>query len=220
MKKAMIFDLDGTLLDTIEDIADSLNVILVRRGLVPLPVETVKTYVGNGLAMLLQRSLADPVQSSKKVSKEEQQAMLQELIDYYSGHCLIKTKPYPHILETLKELKKQGVKTAIVTNKNIRAAKELKDLVFAEQITVVVGEDEAHGIRKKPAPDMVQMAADQLGVALQEAYYVGDSEVDVQTAQNAGMEGLFVLWGFRSRQQLLEAGAKILIEKPEDLLLQ
>ncbi len=218
MKKAMIFDLDGTLLNTIEDIADSLNVILERNGLATLSVETVKSYVGNGLKVLLERSLNDPRQDKTVASGQDIDVLLQALIDYYSAHCLIKTKPYSGIPEVLQQLKTMGIKTAIVTNKNIKAARELKELLFADVITVVVGEDEAHGIRKKPAPDMVRMAAEQLGITFEEAYYVGDSEVDVETARNAGMDGLFVLWGFRTREQLLNAGAKTLLAKPEELI--
>ena len=214
----MIFDLDGTLLDTIEDIADSLNVILESNGLATLSVETVKSYVGNGLRVLLERSLKDPRQDKAVASGQDIDILLQALIDYYSAHCLIKTKPYSGIPEVLQQLKTMGIKTAIVTNKNIKAATELKELLFADVITVVVGEDEAHGICKKPVPDMVKMAAEQLGITLEEAYYVGDSEVDVETAENAGMDGLFVLWGFRTREQLLKAGAKILLEKPEELI--
>ncbi len=218
MIEAVLFDLDGTLLNTIEDIADSLNVILHRNGYEQLPLDKVRAYVGNGFINLLRRSVRDESQKKDVPGEEEISEMFKELVEYYSEHCLIKTKPYAGIMEMLAELKKRGVKTAIVTNKNIKAARELGKLVFKDYISVVVGEDDLHGIRKKPEPDMVQSAAKQLGAALQDCIYVGDSEVDVQTAENSKMPGVCVLWGFRTRDQLLDAGAKKLIEKPMELL--
>lgn len=218
MKKAVIFDLDGTLLDSIRDLAGAINEILKRHGYETLPVETVKSYVGNGLSMLLKRALMDERQQpAVPVTEETFREYLQELIIYYHDHCMDQTAPYPGIMEMLKTLKEAGIRTAIVTNKNTLAATELWQQLFKETVSLVVGEDEAHGIRKKPEPDMVMEALQRLNVTPEEAVYVGDSEVDVQTARNAGMEGIFVLWGFRTKEELEEAGAETVIKEPREL---
>lgn len=235
MKKAVIFDLDGTLLDSIRDLAGAVNEILRRHGYETLPVETVKSYVGNGLSMLLKRALRDErqkkmVKSESSQKPEEQTGLpvtsevfseyLQELITYYHDHCMDVTLPYPGIMEMLKSLNDAGIKTAIVTNKNTLAATELWQQLFRDTVTLVVGEDEAHGIRKKPEPDMVMEALKRLDVSPEEAVYVGDSEVDVETARNASMDGVFVLWGFRTREELVKAGAGTMVETPEELLTE
>ena len=218
MKKAVIFDLDGTLLDSIRDLAGAINEILKRHGYETLPVETVKSYVGNGLSMLLKRALMDERQQpAVPVTEETFREYLQELITYYHDHCMDQTAPYPGIMEMLKTLKEAGIRTAIVTNKNTLAATELWQQLFKETVTLVVGEDEAHGIRKKPEPDMVMEALQRLNVTPEEAVYVGDSEVDVQTAKNANMDGIFALWGFRTKEELEEAGAETVIKEPREL---
>ncbi|MBE5900535.1 MAG: HAD-IIIA family hydrolase [Lachnospiraceae bacterium] len=217
MKKAVIFDLDGTLLDSIRDLAGAINEILKRHGYETLPVETVKSYVGNGLSMLLKRALADRRQQGENVKEEVFRDYLQELILYYHDHCMDLTVPYPGIMEMLKELKNMGIQTAIVTNKNTLAATELWQQLFKDTVSLVVGEDEAHGIRKKPEPDMVMEALQRLNVTPEEAVYVGDSEVDVQTAKNANMDGIFVLWGFRTKEELEGAGAETVIKEPREL---
>ncbi|SFQ42909.1 phosphoglycolate phosphatase [Lachnospiraceae bacterium XBB1006] len=217
MKQAVIFDLDGTLLDSIADLAAAINEILKRHGYETLPLETVNSYVGNGLSMLLKRALKDERQRKAPVEGDEFQAYLKELITYYRAHCMDQTVPYKGIETMLLALKEKGIKTAIVTNKNTLAATELWEHFFKDVITVVVGEDEAHGIKKKPAPDMVLEALRKLEVSASDACYVGDSEVDVETARNCKMEGAFVLWGFRSKEELKKAGANVLVETPEEL---
>ena len=217
MKKAAIFDLDGTLLDSLQDLAAAINEILKRHGYETLPIEVVSRYVGNGLSMLLKRALADERQSKAPACGEEFAAILEELITFYHAHCMDRTAPYEGIEEMLGVLKEAGMKTAIVTNKNTLAAQTLWQQLFRETVTLVVGEDEAHGIRKKPEPDMVLTALEKLEISPEDACYIGDSEVDVETARNAAMDGIFVLWGFRAGEELRKAGGKRLVNTPEEL---
>ena len=210
--KAFIFDLDGTLLNTIEDITDSVNYILTKYAYEPLPVETVNQYVGNGLRRLLIRCVPE---GEDNVDFEQ---MYKEFVPYYAEHSLIKTRPYEGILPLLEELKKRGIEMAIVTNKNVTAAKRLNEQLFQQYIPVIIGEDEAHGVHKKPNPDMVFAAMKELHVTQEDAVYIGDSEVDVATALNVGLPCVSVAWGFRTRQQQMEAGATVFAKKPGDLL--
>lgn len=211
MKKidTILFDLDGTLLDTLEDLADSVNYVMERFGYPEMALEDVRNYVGNGVERLMELSLpkgrANPQFDSCVLMFKER----------YKEHMQDKTKPYEDILALLQQL--QGkYNMAVVSNKFDKAVKGLVNDYFFPYITVALGE--ASGIRKKPAPDMVFKALEELGAHIEGAVYVGDSEVDVKTALNAGLKCVGVTWGFRDVKTLKDTGAHYIIDKPLELL--
>ncbi len=211
-KSVAVFDLDGTLLDTLDDITDSLNVIRGKYGIALITRPEVNGMVGNGLKVLFIKSLKDG-ENTPNFDK-----MFNEFVAYYKEHSMIKTGIYEGMPEVLKELKRRGVKTAIVTNKNIEAAGAMRDELFSDTIDCIYGEDEAHGVNKKPAPDTVFKALEELNASKEDAVYIGDSEVDIKTAANAGLPCLAVSWGFRTKEEQEAAGGEYFIEKPSDLL--
>ena len=202
---AILFDLDGTLLDTMDDLADAANAVLARFGYPVRSVDEVRSFVGNGAERLIRRSLPDWVPDS---AVPEALAFFHE---YYAAHSQIKTGPYAGIMEALEKIRKE-FPVAIVSNKPDRAVKILCDQYFPGIFAL----GERSGCPRKPAPDMVRQAMAAIGA--ESCVYVGDSEVDVQTAKNAGVPCLSVLWGFRSRKDLLEASAEHVCERPADLL--
>lgn len=209
--QALIFDLDGTLLDTLDDLADSVNVVLRMHGYPTKTREEVCSYVGNGIANLVERILPGGRADARY------DRALADFKQYYGTHCEIKTAPYAGIAELLSQLQQAGVKMAIVSNKADFAVKKLAKTWFPDTISVAIGENEAAGIRKKPAPDTVDLALRELGMTREQAAYVGDSEVDVITARNCDMPCLSVTWGFRTREVLSESGAEILLDTPQAL---
>ena len=209
--QALIFDLDGTLLDTLDDLADGVNAVLAANGYPTKTRDEVCRAVGDGLKKLIERVLPDGGNDPAF------DRILAEFKAYYSAHCEDKTAPYAGIMELLGKLQSAGVKMAIVSNKADPAVKKLSQVWFANVIDVAIGENEAAGIRKKPAPDTIDLALRQLGVSRENAAYVGDSEVDVQTASNSGMPCLTVTWGFRDRDYLIERGATQLFDTPDAL---
>lgn len=212
MIDTVIFDLDGTLLNTLEDLTDSVNYALRLSGFPERTLEEVKSFVGNGVAKLIERAIPD----GKENSLYEE--TLHIFKDYYAIHCNDKTKPYDGILELLDELLAKGYKLAIVSNKFDSAVKELSRIYFGERIQTAIGESEK--IRKKPAPDTVYQALAELSVTADRAVYVGDSDVDLATAHSVPMPCISVTWGFRTPEQLLEAGAEKphMIKMPNQLL--
>lgn len=208
----VIFDLDGTLMDTLEDLAAAVNEILRRHGYPVRSIGEVRRIVGNGLRQTL--TLCLPEGTAEAVVEE----LLPEFADYYQSHCQIRTKPYDGIEETLAELCRRGYKLAIVSNKRDAAVKTLRDDRFREYVPVAIGENESAGIRKKPAPDTVYQALKELGGSRERAIYVGDSEVDKKTADNAGLPCISVDWGFRDREELEKLSPDYLISRPEELL--
>ena len=210
MDKVVIFDLDGTLLNTLEDLRDSVNTALERYGLPTRTLEEVRCFVGNGLRNLMLQAVMDG----------ESNPVFEELFvffkEYYKTHCNIKTVPYDGILELMEELKKRNIKMAIVSNKVDAGVKELNEKHFAEFIEVAIGERE--GISRKPAPDSVNEVIKILGAEKAQVLYVGDSDVDILTARNAGVRCISVTWGFRDEQFLINHGAEVLIAKPLELL--
>lgn len=208
--KIIIFDLDGTLLNTLEDLKDSVNATLSTYGFPERSLEEVRKFVGNGVARLME--LAVPKQLEKEKAKE----VLDFFKGYYAKNCNHKTRPYDGILTLLEYLKNQGYQLAIVSNKFDTAVKELNQLYFSNFIQVAIGQRE--GVRKKPFPDTVMIALEELGGSAEEAIYIGDSEVDVETAKNAGLRLLSVDWGFRTRDELVYSGAQNIVEKPEDII--
>ncbi len=210
MKRTFIFDLDGTLLDTLQDLAASTNYALRQYGMPEHSVNEVRQFVGNGVRKLMERAVPD----GANIQFEE---VFSAFRQHYMEHSLDTTKPYDGIAEVLAELQKRGHKMAVVSNKMMAATQDLVAHFFPE-IDVAIGENEAEGIRKKPAPDAVLEALKRLGVEKENAVYVGDSDVDLQTARNSGLPCISVLWGFRDREFLLAHGATCFVERPEELL--
>lgn len=204
-----IFDLDGTLLDTLQDLAASVNYALRQHHMPEHSIDDVRRFVGNGVRRLMERAVpegaANPAFEAAFVTFRE----------YYMEHSLDTTRPYDGILELIHELKQRGCRMAVVSNKMMAATQELVRHFFPD-IEVAIGEHEAAGIRKKPAPDTVFAAMQQLGEG--SAVYVGDSDVDLATARNSGLPCISVLWGFRDREFLLEHGATTFVEQPREIL--
>ena len=207
-----IFDLDGTLLNTLADLAAAVNYALRQHGMPEHTIDDVRRFVGNGVRKLMERAIPD---GEKNPDFEATFATFRE---YYMHHSLDTTRPYPGIIETLEALKAKGCRLAVVSNKMMAATKELCQHFFADTIEVAIGENEAAGIRKKPAPDTVFEALRQLGEEKDSAVYVGDSDVDLETASNSGLPCISVLWGFRDRDFLIQHGAKTFISAPSELL--
>ena len=210
MTKAIVFDLDGTLLDTLTDLAASTNYALRSCGMPEHSIDDVRRFVGNGVRMLMTRAVPDGESNPRF---DEAFSVFRQ---HYMQHCLDTTCPYPGIMEALARLKEKGMMLAIVSNKMQAATEELRLHFFSQYIDVAIGESAA--IRKKPAPDTVNEALRQLGISHEEAIYVGDSDVDIDTARAAMMPCASVLWGFRDRQFLLSHGATRLLSSPEELL--
>ena len=212
MYSIYIFDLDGTLLDTLGDLAAATNYALRQHGMPEHSIDDVRRFVGNGVRKLMERAIPDGAHNP------DFEATFATFRQYYMQHSLDTTQPYEGISETLAALKAKGCRLAVVSNKMMAATQELCQHFFPDTIEVAIGENEAAGIRKKPAPDTVYAALDVLGVGKGNAVYVGDSDVDIQTAANAGLPCISVLWGFRDKAFLTENGAKTFISTPSELL--
>ena len=207
--KLAIFDLDGTLLETLEDLHDSTNHALVSQGLPPRTLDEVRRFVGNGIHKLIERAVPEGS------SSETVEQVFEEFKTWYAVHCNDKTSAYDGIKEMLLALGKAGVRTAVVSNKADFGVQTLCKTYFSGLLDVAVGQRE--GIRLKPAPDSVNEVLRLLEIRREDAVYIGDSDVDIDTARNAGMDCISVTWGFRRREFLLEQGAVILADKPENL---
>lgn len=205
-----VFDLDGTLLYTLDDLASSVNHAMREFGFPEHSIEDVRKMVGNGIKKLIERAIP----SGK--DNPQYDKVYSVFIEYYLKHSLDTTRPYDGIIEMLGSLKKQGKKMAVVSNKYYKATEELCRHFFNDYISVAIGESE--NIRKKPAPDSVLEAIRRLGADKEDCVYVGDSEVDVETARNSGLPCISVLWGFREKDFLVEHGAETFIERPDEIL--
>lgn len=206
----VIFDMDGTLLNTLDDIGDSLNDIMDQYGFPKRTMNEIRYFVGNGVIRLLELALPDGKNNPRFDD------CVHDYKAHYHSNMLHKTGPYAGIMELLHALHQKKCRLAIVSNKYDQAVKDLNELFFKDYVRVAVGESEA--VRKKPAPDSVIEALKELGASAEKALYVGDSEVDIQTAKNAGLKSIGVTWGFRERHELEEAGADFIIDKPSELL--
>lgn len=211
MKKIVIFDLDGTLLNTLDDLADSTNYALAKFGYPTRTIEEVRQFVGNGVAKLIERAIPD---GKKNPNFEKCLAIFKE---NYAQNMYNKTAPYVGILEMLSNLKSKGLKIAVVSNKFDLAVKELCKKYFDGYIDFAAGENEAQEIKKKPAPDTVFTVLKEFELNPEDAVYVGDSDVDIMTAKNSKMPCISVTWGFRDEKFLLENGATILINTPSEI---
>ena len=207
----VIFDLDGTLLDTLTDLYESVNIALTAHGYPVRTIEEVRTFVGNGVPRLV--ALSVPAGTDEAHT----QACLATFKEIYQKTCQQHTAPYEGVLPLLKRLRDAGVDLAIVSNKLDAAVKILNQTYFQGLISVAIGEQEDKGIQKKPCPDMVLAAMTALGADPSRTVYVGDSEVDILTAKNARLPCLSVTWGFRTVDELTAAGATQLVHTVEEL---
>jgi phosphoglycolate phosphatase len=211
--KNYICDLDGTLLNTIDDLREAVNFAL-RENRLPLRTHAeVLSFVGNGIRLLIERAMPSDGDKHPKFD-----AVFDSFRAYYAIHCEDKTAPYDGILEMLRALKEDGCKIAVVSNKVDSAVQKLMPVYFGDLIDVAVGENEAAGIRKKPAPDAVFYAMERLGATKEDSVFIGDSEVDYQTAVNAGLPCISVLWGFRTREFLEGYGASDFVTDPDEIV--
>lgn len=198
--KAVIWDLDGTLLNTLDDLAASTNAALRAHGLPERTTDEVRAFVGNGIHKLIERAVPELGAQHPKF-----RAVLDSFVAHYADHSKDHTRPYDGIMDALNVLAGKGVKHAIVSNKVDFAVKELSREYFGDRMCSAVGDDPSRS--KKPAPDSVWEAMRQMGVTQEETVYIGDSDVDVITARNAGIPCIAVTWGFRSEESLVAAGA-------------
>ena len=209
---AYIFDLDGTLLDTLADLAASTNYALHAHGMPERTIDEVRRFVGNGVRRLMEQAVPEGTEA------ERFEAVLATFRQHYLEHSLDVTQPYPGIMEMLGRLKAAGKATAVVSNKFDAATKALCRHFFGDLVDVAIGESER--IRRKPAPDTVVEAMRLLGVGRHQAVYVGDSDVDIATAAHSQIPCVSVLWGFRDRDFLIRHGATRFIESPGEILCE
>lgn len=207
--KLAIFDMDGTILNTIDDLAASLNFVLEKSGFPARTMDEVISFIGNGLRKLIERGVPEGT-DSETVDK-----VLADFKEYYAVHCADKTAPYDGIIELLENLRRNGCLTAVVSNKADDAVQELCRKYFDGLFDYAVGE--RSGILRKPAPDSVNEVLEKLNVKRENAVYIGDSDVDIKTAENAGMDSIIVEWGFRERDFLLKKGAKTIVSAAKEI---
>lgn len=207
---AVLFDMDGTILDTLEDMHSSVNAALRAFGMPEISADETRAYVGNGAARLI--ALSVPAGTDAETTEK----VLNWYRPYYNDHSCILTKPYAGIPELLAALRDRGMKLAVVSNKPDETVGLLAELFFKGLFNSAVGE--SAGIRRKPAPDTVNAAVAAMGLPKDRCVYVGDSEVDVLTAKNAGLACIAVAWGFRSEAELVAAGAETIVHTPEELM--
>lgn len=207
--KTILFDMDGTVLDTLEDLKDAVNYVLRAYGEPEHDIEAIRRFVGNGMKMLMTRAIPGGQQNPtfEKQFKEYQ--------EYYPPHSRIKTKPYDGIVEFMEECKRQGVKVGIVSNKQQPAVTELAEYYFPGLIQAAIGDGE--GRRVKPAKDAPMEALKRLDADAETTLYVGDSDVDGETAQNAGLDCVLVTWGFRGKDVLEKYEHVAIIDSPKEL---
>lgn len=208
--KAVLFDMDGTVLDTLEDMHSAVNATMRNFFMPECTLDQVRRYVGNGALRLIEQAV--PTDTSPEMVK----TVLDWYKDYYDKNCLIKTGPYQGIMELMAKLNEGGLKLAVVSNKPDSTVKELAERFFSGLLLCAIGQQDA--IARKPAPDMLYLTLEEMGVGLKDSVYVGDSEVDVLTAKNAGMDCISVAWGFRPVEELTAAGAECIVHSTEELL--
>lgn len=208
--KLAVFDMDGTILNTLEDLADSTNYALKVNGLPERTIDEVRRFVGNGIRLLIERAV--PTDTDKELTDK----VFDTFKEYYKTNCAVKTRPYDGIKDVLLELRKAGCLTAVVSNKADFAVQDLCKDYFDNLFDFAIGERE--GIKKKPAPDSVFEVLSKLNVEKDNAVYIGDSDVDFATSVNAGMDVIMVGWGFRDEEFLREKGAKRIIKQPSEIL--
>ena len=205
-----VFDMDGTILDTLDDLTNTLNLSLEEAGLPLRTKDEVRSFVGNGVGKLIERALPEDTPET------EREKFFEVFARNYKLHCADLTRPYDGVPELIAALRARGVKAAVVSNKVDFAVRQLAEDYFPGLFDIAVGERE--GVKRKPAPDSVLAVMDALGVRREETVYIGDSDVDVETAKNAGVDLIGVEWGFRPREVLLAHGAKVTVKRTDELL--
>ncbi len=208
--KTIIFDLDGTLLYSLEDLKDSVNFVMKKHGFREYTIDEVREAIGNGVRLLMERILP------KDIDKNLFDECLSEFKQNYSKNMYNKTKPYDGVLDMLKTLRKDGYKIAVLSNKFDSAVKELSSKYFGELVDLAVGQKE--GVKEKPSPLGIQEIAKELDTDVETCIMVGDSEVDIQTANNAGIDCISVTWGYKNIDFLYDNGATKLVYAPKDIL--
>lgn len=208
--KAVVFDLDGTLLDTLEDLADSVNFSLKSFGYQERTIEEVRSFVGNGVRNLMIRALP------QKIDDATFEKVFATFRSHYMEHCQDKTHPYNGIMPLLTSLNEKGIKCAIVSNKLQPAVEKLRQQFFGEYIQTAIGESK--DVKRKPAPDAILLALQQLNCSKEEIIYIGDSEVDIVTSRAAETRCIAVTWGFRNKSLLEEHHPDFIAETPDDIL--
>lgn len=209
MKKAIVFDLDGTLLNTLDDLADSTNFALLKNELPKRNADEIRMFVGNGIYKLIERAVPSGT------SKELTDICYNDFFEHYKTNMENKTAPYSGVDDMLEALYNVGYKMAIVTNKADFAAQKLCGSMFGKYIKTIVGSVDSRP--DKPAPDGVYEALSQMGVNKADAVFIGDSQVDIETAKNAGIDAIGVLWGFRTLDDLIKAGVQKTAKNTEEL---
>lgn len=208
--QAVLFDMDGTVLDTLGDLTNAVNHILREYGMPERSPREAASFLGNGAAHLIKMAVAPGTPD------ELREEMLAAYVPWYDSHCAILTAPYPGIVPLMGALKTAGVKQAVISNKQDSAVRRLAEEHFPGLLETAIGESET--VRRKPNPDAVLAALSEMGVEKRDAVYVGDTEVDLQTARNAGLDCAAVGWGFRTEEELREAGAARVFHSAEELL--
>lgn len=228
-KTLAVFDLDGTILDTLPDLAAAVNHALSAHGLPSRPVDTIRSFISNGVRTLIARSMyvsqqtVDTATDIRKViddytiaDEELYNSVHAEFVRYYTSHSACLTHRYEGIPTVLERLKAAGMRLAVVTNKRDDVARTVITHYYPNIFEIVIGDREGHP--RKPAPDSVLEVLARLNIPAREAVYIGDSNVDIETAANAGVDCIAVTWGYRSSDYLLEAGAKYIVTSPTDLI--
>ncbi|MBQ8913488.1 MAG: HAD family hydrolase [Lachnospiraceae bacterium] len=205
----VIFDLDGTLLDTLDDLSDSVNYALSKMNYPLRKKGEIRLFLGNGIKNLMKLSVPDGIPD------EDFDKTFNYFKEYYNVHNQDKTKPYDGVITLMHDLKNKGIKMAIVSNKVQSAVDQLREKFFSDVIDIAIGD--SPDIKRKPEPDSCFKALKLLNSSIEESVYVGDSEVDMATANNAGLDLITCLWGFRDRDFLIEKGAKVFAETPADI---
>ena len=206
---AILYDMDGTVLDTLGDLCDSVNYSLAQFSFPAITMREAAQYLGKGARRLI--TLACP----EGTDEETVEKVLAFYLPWYNEHCRIKTAPYDGILEMMHKFRALGVKQAVISNKPDPAVQSLAEDFFSGLLELAVGESK--DVRRKPAPDGVLNAAKKMNMPLDRCVYIGDTEVDIETAKNAGMDCISVTWGFRSAQQLIDSGASVMVNNAEEL---
>lgn len=206
--KAVLFDMDGTILDTLDDLTDAVNHTLNKFGYPQITRQQCAQNLGNGARHLIKESMP--------ANADNLDEMLDYYLPYYNSHCLVKTYPFDGILPLMKKLADEGVKMAVISNKPDSAAKELSDVFFRNIVDFTIGESK--NVKRKPNPDAVLQAIKEFGIDKSECVYVGDTEVDVETAKNAGIDCIAVGWGFRTEDELKKSGADVIVHNCDELL--
>ena len=207
--QAVLYDMDGTVLDTLEDLYRAANAAMREFGLPAVPRERVRSILGNGASYLIHACV--PAGTEEELTRR----VLNWYVPYYQAHCRITTQPYPGIIPLMERLKARGIRQALISNKGDGAVQELAREFFPGLLETAVGESAT--VRRKPDPDAVLAAAARMDTPLERCVYIGDTEVDLLTARNAGMDCIAVAWGFRSERQLRDDGAVKIVHTAEEL---